>query len=310
MSQPEILKRLDQKLELLAMARPLSATLVEKLREQFSLEFTYNSNGIEGNKLTLKETILVVKEGMTVKGRPFKDHIEAKNHQEAINYLFEIIDTDKKQTISESFIRSLQQIIIRNLDMASSGYRQGNVMITGSKHTPPEAYEIPQLMKDFINWCKKEIKNKHPVEFAALAHHRLVHIHPFEDGNGRTARLFMNLTLMHAGYPLVIILKNDRAKYYRALEKADNGKMEDIIKFIAQAVERSLNIYLKAIKTPKDSKEKWVLLSTLAKESKFSEKYLNLLARSGKLEAHKEGRNWLSSKKALDNYMNERKRKR
>lgn len=186
----------------------------------------------------------------------------------------------------------------------------GNVMITGSKHRPPEAIEIPRLMQNFAQWTKNSYIKIHPVELAALTHHKLVHIHPFTDGNGRTARLFMNLIQMQHGYPMVIILKNERQKYYRALEKADKGNTSDIEKIIAQAVERSLNIYLKAVKSPVGKKKTLITLSQLSSQSKFSEKYLNLLARSGKLEAHKESRNWLSSLKALEFYLNSRERKR
>lgn len=304
-------KRIDQKFSVLQTSRPLSTSIVKKLKEQFSLELIYNSNAIEGNKLTLKETYLVINDGLTVKGKSFKDHLEAKNHSEAVHFLYELIEHQKRQTISEKLIRSLQQLIVKEIEDDEAGrYRQGSVMITGSKHQPPEAFEVPRLMHEMITWVNKSINKLHPIELAALAHHRLVHIHPFTDGNGRTARLFMNLVLMQKGYPMVIILKNDRQKYYRALEKADLGHSEELEKFIAQAVERSLNLYLKAIRSSSNPKEKWVPLSTLSKQSKFSEKYLNLLARSGKLEAHKEGRNWLSSKFALESYLAERERKR
>lgn len=305
-----LLKRIEQKFLILQSKRPLSTSIVKKLREQFSLELTYNSNALEGNKLTLKETYLVINDGLTVKGKSLKDHLEAKNHNEAVHFLYDLIEHQKRQTLSEQLIRSLQELIIKDIEDAEAGkYRQGAVMITGSKHRPPEAFEIPRLMQEFVAWAKKNSAKLHPVEFAALAHHRLVYIHPFTDGNGRTARLFMNLLLMQRGYPLVIILKNDRQKYYRALEKADTGQYDEIQKFIAQSVERSLNIYLKTL--PSNSKEQSLIpLSALSKQSKFSEKYLNLLARSGKLEAHKEGRNWLSSKKALENYLTLRERKR
>ena len=183
-------------------------------------------------------------------------------------------------------------------------------MITGSMHKPPDAYQVPQLMEEMVAWVKKSINKLHPVELATVAHHKLVHIHPFTDGNGRTARLFMNLILLQKGYPLVSILKNDRKKYYRALEKADKGELEDLGKFIAQAVERSMNIYLKAIQSGSRKGEELVLLSKLAKSNPYSEKYLNLLVRSGKLEAHKEGRNWVTSQKALDDYLANRLRKR
>jgi len=306
-----LLKRIDQKFQLLRSKRPLSPTIVNKLREQLSLELTYNSNAIEGNKLTLKETYLVINSGLTVKGKSLKDHLEAKNHNEAVHFLYDLIEHQKRQTISEQLIRSLQQLIIKDIEDSEAGqYRRGSVMITGSKHRPPESFEVPKLMHEFVEWAKKNISKLHPVVFAAKAHHRLVYIHPFTDGNGRTARLFMNLLLMKKGYPIVIILKNDRQKYYRALEKADAGKYDDLEKFIAQAIERSMNIYLKALQSGSGPTDRLILLSELSKHSKFSEKYLNLLARSGKLEAHKEGRNWLSSQRALKNYLANRERKR
>ena len=305
------LQRIDQKHKIIQSNRPLSNQLIRKLREQFSLELTYNSNAIEGNKLTLKETYLVINDGMTVKGKSLKDHLEAKNHHEAIHFLYDLVEHEKKHTISERLIRSLQQLIIKDIEDGDAGkYRTGNVLISGSSHKPPPAYDVPQQMKDFIDWLNKNINKLHPVELAAIAHHRLVHIHPFTDGNGRTARLFMNLVLMQKGYPMVIILKNDRKKYYRALEKADKGNTADIEKLIAQAVERSMNIYLGAIQPTPGKNDQFVLLSKLSQETKFSEKYLNLLARSGKLEAHKEGRNWVSSRNALKEYLSKRERKR
>ncbi len=225
--------------------------------------------------------------------------------------MHELIEHQKRQTITEQLIRSLQQLIIKDIEDSEAGrYRQGSVMITGSKHRPPESFEVPKLMQEFVAWIKTNISKIHPVAFAAQTHHRLVHIHPFTEGNGRTARLFMNLLLMQKGYPIVIILKNDRQKYYRALEKADAGKYDDLEKFIAQAVERSMNIYLKALQSGSNPTDRLIPLSGLSKHSRFSEKYLNLLARSGKLEAHKEGRNWLSSKTALKNYLANRERKR
>lgn len=306
-----ILKRIDQKHSLIQKKRPLAASLVRKLKEQFSLEMTYNSNAIEGNKLTLKETYLVINDGITVKGKSLKDHLEAKNHQEALHFLYDLIEHKKRHTISEQLLRSLQKLIIKEIEDEEAGnYRKGNVMITGSKHKPPPAYQVPQLMEEMVGWIKKNINQLHPVELAAGAHHKLVHIHPFTDGNGRTARLFMNLILLQKGYPLVSILKNDRKKYYRALERSDEGKTEDLGKFIAQAVERSMIIYLNAIQSGSSKDERLVLLSQLAKSNPYSEKYLNLLVRSGKLEAHKEGRNWISSQKAMDDYLANRERKR
>lgn len=307
----QLLKRIDEKLQIIQSKRPLPGHLVKKLREQFSIEMTYNSNAIEGNHLTLKETFLVINEGLTVKGKSLKDHLEAKNHHEAVYYLYDLIEHEKRQTISEKLIRSLHQLIIKDIEDHEPGqYRKGNVMITGSSHRPPEAYEVPRLMEELVNWVKRNQKVLHPVELAAISHHQFVHIHPFSDGNGRTARLFMNLILMQNGYPLVMILKNDRKKYYRSLEKADHGQASEIVKLVAQSVERSINIYLKILQSSVSVNEKLVPLSALTKKSGFSEKYLNLLARSGKLDAHKEGRLWLSSQKSLETYLKQRERRR
>ncbi len=308
-------ERLNQKLKIIEKHRPISSALVNKLKEQFAIELTYNSNAIEGNRLSLKETYLVISEGITVKGKSLKDHLEAKDHYEAIHFLFELIEHERSHTVSEYLIRSLQQLVVRETDTKNAGaYRTGSVMITGSSHSPPEAQEISYLMKEFVHWIKSSAKELHPVELAALAHHRLVHIHPFADGNGRTARLLMNLLLMQRGYPLVTILKNDRKKYYNVLDQADRGNQGPMVQLIAQAVERSLNLYLKVLQPAKarNSKEieSYVSLSDLAKGSPYSAKYLNLLIRTGRLEGHKEGRNWVSTSEALDRYLKSRLRKR
>lgn len=304
-------QRIKDKLKKLNFLRPLPKNAVKKLREQFEVEMTYNSNAIEGNSLTLKETFLVLSEGITIKGKPLKDHLEAKDHQEALEYLFDLVEKDKKNTLSSKTIRSLHQLITQTTDKEFSGqYRTGQVYISGSDHQPPEAIEVPKLMDNLVRWINSNYKKINAIELAAIAHHKLVNIHPFFDGNGRTARLLMNLLLMQNSYPLVIILKNDRKKYYQVLATADKGDCQPLIKFIAQAVERSLDIYLKALIPQKNKDEKLQLLSEIAPHTPYSTKYLNLLARQGKLEAHKKGRNWLTSIKAVNNYINQRQRKR
>jgi len=309
---PPIVKaRLEEKLKKLNKLRPLPKSAVQKLREKFQIEMTYNSNAIEGNSLTLKETFLVINEGITIKGKPLKDHLEAKDHQAALEYLYDLIDKNKRHTISEILIRNLHQIIIQEIDKEWAGrYRNANVIIGGAKHTPPDALQVPQKMRDLITWLNAQKNKINIVELAALLHHKLVYIHPFFDGNGRTSRLAMNLLLMQAGYPLVIILKNDRKKYYDVLSKADDGKYESLVKFIAQSVERSLDIYLKTLTPANTKQEKFLTFAEIAKNSPFSAKYLNLLARQGKLEAHKEGRNWMTSKEAIERYLKNRERQR
>ncbi|OGH64891.1 MAG: cell filamentation protein Fic [Candidatus Magasanikbacteria bacterium RIFCSPHIGHO2_01_FULL_41_23] len=309
---PSITKiRLEEKLAKLNKLRPLPNSSVQKLREKFQIEMTYNSNAIEGNSLTLKETFLVINEGITVKGKPLKDHLEAKDHHAALEYLYDLIDKDKKHTVSEMLIKNLHQIILQETDREWAGrYRNANVIIGGAKHTPPDALQVPQKMRDLISWLISQKNKINIIELAALLHHKLVHIHPFFDGNGRTARLTMNLFLMQAGYPLVVIMKTDRKKYYDVLDKADSGVYEPLLKFIARSIERSLDIYLKTLTPATTKQEKFISLTEISKITPFSAKYLNLLARQGKLEAYKEGRNWLTSKEAIERYLKNRTRQR
>lgn len=295
-----ISKRIDKKLSIINKLRPLPPVKVKKLQEQFKIDMTYNSNAIEGNSLTLRETFLVINEGITVKNKPLKDHLEAKDHYEALDYLYSLVEKDHPQTFSEMTIRNFHKIVVLETERQWAGkYRNGKVYIGGAVHQPPDFFEVPPLMHELMEWFEENKGKLHPVELAALFHHKLVYIHPFFDGNGRTSRLVMNLLLMSKGYPLVIVLKNDRRIYYKALQKADVGDYKSFVNFIAQAVERTLDIYIKVL-TP--SKEVFISLSELAKLAPFSEKYLNLLARSGKLEAHKIGRNWLSSIDAFNRY--------
>ena len=275
------------------------------------MEMTYNSNAIEGNSLTLKETFWVISEGLTIKGKPLKDHLEARSHAEALEYLYESVDKNRHATFSERLIREFNQIVMRDLDKEWAGrYRNSNVIIGGADHLPPEAVEVPRLMRELADWVRQDGKSLHPVELAALLHHRLAHIHPFFDGNGRTSRLAMNVVLIQAGLPLAVVLKTDRKKYYRTLGEADRGNHGPFVRFIAQAVLRSLDIYLKVLTPDQRAREHFIPLAELAERSSFSSKYLNLLARAGKLEAHKEGRNWLSSEEALKRYLDGRERKR
>ncbi len=305
----KLAQRIDQKLNRLQALRPLPSSAVKKLQERFEIEMTYNSNAIEGNSLTLKETFLVINEGLTIKGKPLKDHLEAKDHHEALEMVYELINHDVKPTLSEQSIRTLHQLVVKKTDEEFAGkYRTSNVYIGGADHVPPNALQVSVDMKQLMSWFAKQQKQLHPIELAALLHHKLVYIHPFFDGNGRTARLVMNLILMRAGYPLAVILKNDRQKYYRALRAADQGQLSAIVKFVAQTVERSLDIYLNTLTPESRDKERYLPLSEISKDTPYSTKYLNLLARQGKLEAHKQGRNWLSSKEALERYLKGRER--
>jgi Fic family protein len=306
-----IQKRIESKMEELNGLRPLPPSSVDKLRQQFEIEMTYNSNAIEGNSLTLKETYLVISEGITVKNKPLKDHLEAKDHYEALEFIMDLVEHKKPQTVSEQLIRTLHRIVVRDTEKEWAGkYRSSNVIITGAKHKPPDAIDVPSGMDGLIRWFRKNENKLHAIELAALMHHKFVNIHPFFDGNGRVGRLLMNIVLLRQGYPLSVVLKNDRKKYYDTLAKADEEDYISFVRLMAQSVERSLDIYLKVLRPSKKGNERFLPLSEISPETPYSTKYLNLLIRQGKLDAHKEGRNWLTSIEAVERYIRDRKRKR
>ena len=304
---PEILERITEKKKALDSVRPVSQSAFRKLKERFAVEWTYNSNAIEGNTLTLNETRLVLERGLTVKGKSLRDHLEAINHRDAIDYLETLVNI--KEDINENMIKRMHFIILKGIDDKDIGiYRNVRVRIAGAVFTPPSPLKIDGLMSELIKWLKTE--NMHPVELAALAHYKLVHIHPFIDGNGRTSRLFMNLILMRYGYPPAVLLNNERKKYYDRLKKSDMGDTEPFVNLIAQSVERSLDLYLEALEPEVSGDQKeFILLSEAAKETPYSQEYLSLLARQGKLGAIKISRNWMISRYELKRYLEKQKRK-
>lgn len=295
-------KILEERLKKLNKLRPLSQTLLKKLKNRFEIEMTYNSNAIEGNSLTLKETYWVIQEGVTIKGKPLKDVLEAKNHKAALDFLYEMVEQKSQFTFSESIVKQLHALIIQDIDREKAGrYRNVDVFITGTEHTPPPSFEVPLKMHDMVLWARANHRKMNVVEFAAILHHKFVHIHPFEDGNGRTGRLLMNIFLMRHGYPIAIIQKNDRQKYYRALRAADLDNYKPLVNLVAQGVLRSLNLYLDTL-TPSKEKEPLLSLAQAAKPDSYSAAYLGKLAKEGKLESYKIKRNWVTTKSAIERY--------
>lgn len=226
----------------------LPAALVQNLDAWFRVELTYTSNAIEGNTLTRQETALVVEKGLTVGGKSLKEHLEATNHARALDWVKELVSSGQK-TVSENVILEIHKLILKGIEDSHAGhYRSVAVRISGSNVILPNPLKVPDLMDEFCRWLKKPDPN-HPVEFAAEAHCRLVTIHPFVDGNGRTARLLMNLILLLHGYPPAIIRTRERLRYITSLEKAQlGGAKDDYLKLIASAVDRSLDLYLKAVR--------------------------------------------------------------
>lgn len=220
---------------------------MRNLDDWFRVE-TYTSNAIEGNTLTRRETALVVEKGLTVGGKSLVEHLEATNHAHALDFVKQQVGQET-QTVSGRDILQIHDIILKGVDDAHAGhYRNVLVRILGSSVVLPNPIKVPDLMDGFCDWLAEE-NNLHPVELAAEAHYRLVTIHPFVDGNGRIARLLMNMMLMQHGYPPTIIRKRDRLAYIIALEKAQTGgAKDDYFSLITKSVGRSLEIFLKAAK--------------------------------------------------------------
>ena len=292
-----ILHRIDEGQKLINKNRPLSVSVLQKLREQLVIDWTSNSNAIEGNTLSIYETKLVLEDGLTIGRKSLKEHLETINHKEAIEFV-EHLSSSKSEQLSERNIREIHALILKGIDPKYAGrYRDIQVRISGSSHLPPEHLQVPSLMKKMMEGLQVD---EHPVVKAAKAHFELVSIHPFVDGNGRTARLLMNLILMKNAYVPAVILKNDRKKYYNLLESSDVENLSDFIIFVSRAVERSIYLYLEAI--PKLN-TKLLSLAEAAKISPYTQEYLNVMARRGVIPALKINRNWMVSKKAFMEYV-------
>lgn len=250
MTQQAILHDIDILKEKLSTVRPLPIEALQKIKAALEMEYTYESNRIEGNTLTLQETALVVSEGVTIGGKSMQEHLEAINHAQAIEFIKEIASKDIE--ITERTIKEIHALILHGINKEQAGkYRSVPVMIVGSRHTPPQPYLIEPQMEAFIIEYKRLVsEDTHPVIVAAYLHDELVKIHPFIDGNGRTSRLLMNLYLLSQGYTITALKGDNEAKqaYYKALEQSHTeNNPEAFYLLVAEAVKRSMQIYLDII---------------------------------------------------------------
>lgn len=293
----ESLKRISTKKQTLDAKRPIPGYALQKIKESITLEWTYNSNSIEGNTLSLNETKLILEDGITIKGKSLREHFEAVNHQEAIELIENL--AVKNTAITSKVIHEIHALILQKIEKEYAGrYRNSGVRISGANFVPPNALKVPTLMDELIEWLNDEHTAIHIAVKAALFHHRFVWVHPYFDGNGRTVRLVFNLLLMREGFPPAIILRNDRKKYYDALNKANNGDYSKIVLLVIQAIERSLDIYLSNLN---NTYEEYQSIANIAEDPEipYGQEYISLLARQGKIDAFKEGRNWLTTKEAV-----------
>ena len=269
--------------------RPLPPALVKNLEEWFLIELTYTSNALEGNTLTRKETAAVVEKGITIGGKSLIEHLEATNHAKALQDIMKLVNS-KTTDLTENEILTVHNTILRGIDDENAGhYRSIPVRISGSQVILPNPARVPDHMQNFAKWLAST-QDMHPVELAAEAHYRLVTIHPFTDGNGRTARLLMNLILMQHGYPPALIRKRDRLKYISSLEKAQlGGSIDDYYKVIYDAANRSLDIYLNVV-TGKEEKQvsssatSLLRIGQLAKQTGESNATIRYWTKEGLLE--------------------------
>jgi len=220
-----------------------------RISQALELEYTFESNRIEGNTLTLRETDLVINEGLTISGKSMREHLEAINHVEAINYIKQLME--RNFPFNERELLSVHNLILRGIIPEDAGrYRRVQVMIKGSSHMPPQPFIVPKEMEDYFIWFEENKSKLHPIILAAEMHERLVTIHPFIDGNGRTSRLVMNLILLQNGY-VIANIKGDyesRMNYYQTLETAQtSGNKEDFLLFIAKIEKECLERYLDII---------------------------------------------------------------
>ncbi len=226
--------------------RPLSENLAKSLHEKLVVEWTYNSNAIEGNTLTMSETKVVL-EGITVGGKSMVEHLETINHREAILFVEDLIAA--KEALSEWNLKNIHALILKEIDNKNSGrYRNENVLISGAKHIPPKHFELDYLMQKLIKEYGQDWNEFHPVVRATLLHGEFVKIHPFIDGNGRTARLLLNFELMKSGFTPIIIKNEQRASYYEVLDLAHRTmNYEPFIKLVADLVIESEELWLSVL---------------------------------------------------------------
>ena len=243
-STESLLERIDRKKAELDTMRPLTAGEVARLTEEFTVEYTYNSNAIEGNTLTLRETDMVLR-GLTIDQKPLKDHMEAVGHKEAFDYVRELVQ--EKAPMSERVIQQIHYLVLADKKDDRGVYRRVPVRIMGAQHEPVQPYLIRPMMEQLL--ADFAASQEHIVTKLARFHIEFEGIHPFIDGNGRTGRLLVNLELMKAGYPPIDIKFTDRMAYYDAFDEYHvKHNLSAMEKLIARYIDERLDGYLSMLR--------------------------------------------------------------
>ena len=242
MGYESIIKETDSLIKEISSLRPLAKEELAQLREYYKVGLTYSSNAIEGNSLTETETKIVIEDGLTVSGKPLRDHLEAVGHAEAFSLLCTVTSSTE---IDEDFIKKLHRIFYRGIDEKNAGvYRTVKVIISGTDFLPPSLGDVPVLMKNLVA-AIPEMEKRHPIVAAADLHTEFVNIHPFIDGNGRVSRLLMNLILIKCGYPVVIIPPVRRREYISAVMRSNSGDFNEVRSLVAEMSRESCRDYLR-----------------------------------------------------------------
>ncbi len=237
---------IDNLKDKLRSMRSLNQTELKRLREEFMIDNTYNSNAIEGNTLTLRETALIIQEGITIAEKPIKEHLDVIGHKDAFEYITAL--AEKNTVITEQIIKKIHSLVLMN-DADNRGiYRRIPVSILGAAHTPPEPYLVPERMERLIADYNRARREKHVIEAVSEFHLMFEGIHPFIDGNGRTGRLILNLELIKLGYLPVNIKFSDRKKYYDCFDEYETSSKPDmLIELISDYETQELKRYIKIL---------------------------------------------------------------
>lgn len=244
-----MLNEIDALFSRLKKLRPLSPESVKRLSEDFMINFVYNSNAIEGNTLTLEETALVLKEGITIDKKPLSHHFEAVGHKEAYYYVEEIVK--EQQSLSEQIIKQIHSLVLMGAKSDRGIYRSVPVMITGSSHEPAQPYEIPFQMEQLLIDYNESMQELHIIERIAIFHLTFESIHPFIDGNGRTGRLLMNLDLLSSGFPPINMKFQDTRRYYDSFKYYHEHQKDPIkmIELVTEYVHEAMTYYIHVLET-------------------------------------------------------------
>ena len=243
--------------------KPLKPTLWATIQEKLRLEWTYNSNAIEGSTLTRGETLFFLQEGLTVEGKPFKDFLDARNHAQAIDYLYQVIK--EARPITPGLIKEINALLLLGVTHTDALTETGEkvkkpatpgqykrlpnhvLQADGTIHHYTEPLQVPDEVEKLCQWIQDHFATQHALITAAIAHYNLVRVHPFDDGNGRDARILMNLILIKKAYPPAIVKQVKRRQYLATLNQADRGELEPFLVFIAESLIDTQQIILEDI---------------------------------------------------------------